>query len=139
MHSVLNPCIVSSQAAGGREATCTRQPACSEACGRLLEMWDPQLVLELSHHPKVQRVVPLGARPKPSRTQSPDEPLNILSPKQLVPELSHQPRVQRVVPLGECPEPWRALSPDEPLNLLGPKQLVLELSHSYVFMYKSST
>lgn len=48
------------QAAGGREATCLRSPACSEACGCLREMWDAELVLELSNHPRVTRVVPLG-------------------------------------------------------------------------------
>ena len=52
-------CMVT-QAAGGREATCLRSPACSEACGCLREMWDAELVLELSNHSRVTRVVPLG-------------------------------------------------------------------------------
>lgn len=85
------------QAGGGREATCTGQPACSEACGRLLEMWDPALVLQLSHHPKVQRVMPLGAR------LNPDKPPTLYIRKQLVLELSHDPKRRRVVPLCASP------------------------------------
>ena len=33
---------------------------CSQPCGRLLELWDADQVVQLSLHPKVDRVIALG-------------------------------------------------------------------------------
>ena len=33
---------------------------CSQSCGRLLELWDADQVVQLSLHPKIHRVVALG-------------------------------------------------------------------------------
>ena len=40
---------------------CPKDPPCLEACGRLVELWDRDLVRELSMHPRVARVIALGA------------------------------------------------------------------------------
>ncbi|KXZ52356.1 hypothetical protein GPECTOR_10g990 [Gonium pectorale] len=39
---------------------CPKTPACAAPCGRLLPLWDEQVVLELSSHPLVSRVVAIG-------------------------------------------------------------------------------
>ncbi len=33
---------------------------CSQPCGRLLELWDADQVVQLSVHPKINRVIALG-------------------------------------------------------------------------------
>ena len=40
---------------------CTKQPACSQPCGRLLELWDKDRVTQLSKHPRIDRVIAIGA------------------------------------------------------------------------------
>ena len=39
---------------------CTKEPACSQPCGRLLELWDIDQVSRLSQHPRIDRVIALG-------------------------------------------------------------------------------
>ena len=39
---------------------CTKEPACSQPCGRLLELWDSDQVSRLSQHPRIDRVIALG-------------------------------------------------------------------------------
>ncbi|GFR43445.1 hypothetical protein Agub_g4527 [Astrephomene gubernaculifera] len=39
---------------------CSKNPPCTKPCGRLLPMWDEQLVSYLSYHPLVSRVVAVG-------------------------------------------------------------------------------
>lgn len=40
--------------------SCQQQPACSGPCGKLLQLWDTDLVEQLSYHPSVQRIVAIG-------------------------------------------------------------------------------
>ena len=40
---------------------CSKQPACSQPCGRLIELWDNKQVTQLSKHPKIHRIIALGA------------------------------------------------------------------------------
>ena len=40
---------------------CAKQPACRQPCGRLLELWDSHQVTQLSQHPRIDRVIALGA------------------------------------------------------------------------------
>jgi hypothetical protein len=45
----------------GEQASCCDPAApCEVPCGRLTEFWDPQLLLELSHHPAIERCHALG-------------------------------------------------------------------------------
>lgn len=57
--------IGSSSSSDQREASeqascCDPAAPCALPCGRLTEFWDPQLLLELSHHPAVERCHALG-------------------------------------------------------------------------------
>ena len=64
----------SSQGAKSEQASCCDPAApCEVPCGRLTEFWDPELLLELSHHPAVERCHALGGYillrlPKPQDT-----------------------------------------------------------------------
>ena len=51
----------SNQREESEQASCCDPAApCALPCGRLTEFWDPQLLLELSHHPAVERCHALG-------------------------------------------------------------------------------
>ena len=57
--------IGSSSGSSSREKSeqtscCDPAAPCEVPCGRLTEFWDPQLLLELSHHPAVERCHALG-------------------------------------------------------------------------------
>ena len=49
------------ESVGSGGGCCGRSPACEAPCGRLVELWDPDLLLQLSHHPAVERCHALGA------------------------------------------------------------------------------
>lgn len=40
---------------------CQSSPACAEPCGRLVELWDEELLKKLSMHDRVARIVALGS------------------------------------------------------------------------------
>jgi hypothetical protein len=39
---------------------CQREPSCEGPCGRLVSLWDPDLLSKISKHDRVSRVVALG-------------------------------------------------------------------------------